>query len=152
MISRVSPKIDGLKAASYEKGVRPQVNPVPQGLTDAVSISVVVGAFPLGPFFEMNANLRRQYLAITSTRPSEWAVRWVINDRRYVSKFLDGGKVTRKTQRSCHPLNTLSLDHRKISMFRYPRGRIVGNHSRARVSDELLHYLAIDLVPKFTVG
>ena len=73
----------------------------------------------------MKVSLRRQYLAMTSTRPSEWLVRWVIKDRRYVSKFLDGGKVTRKTQRSCHPLNTLSLDRREISTFRHLEDRIV---------------------------
>ena len=49
-------------------------------------------------------------------------------------------------------MNTLSLDHRKISTFKYPKGRIVGGYLRAWVSYELLHYLAIDLVSKFAVG
>jgi len=122
MSSKVSPNTDGLKAASYEQGVRSQVNPALEGFTDAVSISAVVRAFPLGPFFEMKVNLRRQYLAMTSTRPSEWVVRWVINERKYASKFLDGGKVTRKTQRICHPLNTLSLDHPKALAFNHVKG------------------------------
>ena len=111
-----------------------------------------MGAFPLGPFFEMNANLRRQYLAMTSMRPSEWVVRWVINDRRYVSKFLDGGKVTKKTQRSCHPLNALSLDRRKALAFRHAKGQTADGRLRAQVPYQLLHHLAIDFVPKFTMG
>ena len=115
--------MDGLKAASYERCVRINKNQGGKGPTDAVSISAVVGAFPLGPFFEIKANLRRQYLAITSTRPSAWVVRWDIKDCKYVSKFLDGGKVTRKTQRSCHPLNTPSLSNRWVSAFRCRRKR-----------------------------
>jgi hypothetical protein len=38
--------------------------------TEAVSISAMVGGLPRGPFLVINANRRRQYLAITSTLPS----------------------------------------------------------------------------------
>jgi len=80
-----------------------------KGLTDAVSISAKVGGLPLGPFFDMMFKRRMQYLAMTSTLPSNWAVRWCTNERRYVSKFFEGGNVTSRTQSSCQPLNMLSL-------------------------------------------
>lgn len=60
--------------------------------------------------------------------------------------------MTRKTQRSCHPLKTPSLDRQKVLAFKHPEDQVAGDYLRAWVAYELLHDLTIDLVPQFTVG
>ena len=96
----------------------------------------------------MYASLRRQYLAMMSTRPSCWVVACWIYDCRYASKFFDGGKVTSNTQSNCQPLKMLSLrtDVNRahiVTCRRYPR---VG------VAIELLHHLAVDLVAQLPMA
>ena len=110
MASIDSPKVDGWNAASYEPDpVSMDLYTITTLLTEAASISASVGGFPLGPFLDTYSNLLRQYLAITSIRPSCWCVAWLMNDLNDGSKFFDGGNVTSSTHSSCHPRNTLSL-------------------------------------------
>ena len=113
-VSKDSPKMEGWNAASC--AVRTSAHLQCAGdsaLTDAVSISAVVGGFPLGPLREMYAKRRRQYFAMTSTRPSWCIVACWRYERKYASKSFEGGKVTSRTHSSCQPLKTLSLysDH-----------------------------------------
>ena len=109
--SKDSPNVDGLNAASCKDANQQSEDGLLfPGPTDAVSISAVVGGLPLGPFFAMIDRRCRQYLAIMSTRPSICTVCWCMKDRKYCSKFFEGGNVTSRTQSSCQPLKRLSLD------------------------------------------
>jgi hypothetical protein len=116
-----------------------------EALTDAVSISIKFGGFPLGPFLDMYASFRTQYLAMTSTLPSTCIVRCSMNERKYVSKFLDGGKLIRSTQSNCHPRKTLSL-YRAITCEQKRRGS--KKNVRIRIPTQLLHNLTINLIPQ----
>src|ERR1700761_351592 len=126
MTSSGSPNVDGLKGAS-----------------EADSISAIVGGFPRGPFREMTGNRLRAYLAIMSILPSFCAICEVMNVRKWSSKFFEGGKVISKTQRSCHPLNVLSLS---INRIRLGRKNTRERDVQSRTALQLLNDLTIDLI------